>query len=92
MTQRARRHVGGGGLSRSDGINPYCLWREVLTCESLAELVELYIARIEEKNDAGKKRQRLVFPRYHQRDVVRKLLADVAHHGPEPQVPDPALR
>jgi type I restriction enzyme R subunit len=72
---------GAGNPPNPDGIKTDYLWREVLTRESLAELVEHYIARVEERDDAGKKRQRLVFPRYHQRDVVRRLLAGAARHG-----------
>jgi type I restriction enzyme R subunit len=32
---------------------------------------------VEEKNEKGQKKRTQIFPRYHQLDVVRKLLADV---------------
>ncbi len=41
--------------------------------------MENYAQIVEEKNEkTGKKRREQIFPRYHQLDVVRKLLADVA--------------
>ena len=37
--------------------------------------------KTEEKNGKKVKKKRLIFPRYHQLDVVRKLIADVRENG-----------
>jgi len=72
---------GAGNPPNLFGITSDYLWKEVLRRDSLADLVENFITRIEEKDDKGKKRHTLIFPRYHQLDVVRRLLADVRQHG-----------
>lgn len=58
------------------------LWEDVLRRESLANILEHFSASIlvgKKKDPLAKKR--LYFPRYHQLDVVRKLLAHAAHKG-----------
>jgi len=73
---------GAGNPPNPDGIKTDYLWKQMLTPESLTNILEYY-AQIVEKKDAktGKKRKQQIFPRYHQVDVVRKLLADVAENG-----------
>ncbi len=73
---------GAGNPPNPQGLKTDYLWREVLTRESLTDILENYAQLIEEKDlKTGKKRRRQIFPRYHQLDVVRKLLADAAAHG-----------
>jgi type I restriction enzyme, R subunit len=73
---------GAGNPPNPDGIKTNYLWREVLTRRGLTDILENYAQVVEERDDkSGKKRQKQVFPRYHQLDVVRKLLADAAAHG-----------
>ena len=49
---------------------------------SLANIIENYAQVVTEKNPkTGKRSAKAIFPRYHQLDVVRKLLADVAENG-----------
>jgi type I restriction enzyme, R subunit len=58
------------------------LWREILTRRGLTDIIENYAQVVEEKDERmGRKRQVQIFPRYHQLDVVRKLLADVQQHS-----------
>jgi len=58
------------------------LWRRVLTREGLTDIIENYAQVVEKKDERTGKKQRLqIFPRYHQLDVVRKLLADVQQNG-----------
>jgi type I restriction enzyme R subunit len=53
------------------------LWRAILTREGLTDIIENYAQVVEEKDErTGRKRQVQIFPRYHQLDVVRKLLTD----------------
>jgi len=72
---------GAGNPPNSSGIKTDYLWKDVLRRESLAGLIENFITRIEEKDEAGKKQHTLIFPRYPQLDVVRKLLADAQDNG-----------
>jgi type I restriction enzyme R subunit len=73
---------GAGNPPNPQGLKTDYLWREILTRESLTDILENYAQFIEEKDlRTGQKRRRQIFPRYHQLDVVRKLLADAAAHG-----------
>ena len=73
---------GAGNPPNPNGLKTDCLWKEILEPRSLTNILESY-AQIVEKSDekTGKKQREQVFPRYHQLDVVRKLLADTAEHG-----------
>lgn len=73
---------GAGNPPNPHGLKTDYLWREILTRESLTDILENYAQLVEEKDlKTGRKRRRQIFPRYHQLDVVRKLLADAAAHG-----------
>ena len=58
------------------------LWKRILTRDGLTEILENYALRIS-TNDAmtGKQKKVQIWPRYHQLDVVRRLLADSRRHG-----------
>jgi len=73
---------GAGNPPNADGIMTDYLWHHILAPESLCDIIENY-AQIVTKTDprTGKKSRDAVFPRYHQLDVVRKLLEDVAKNG-----------
>ena len=55
----------------------------VLRADSLLDLLQNYL-HLEEKTDeaTGKVSTSLIFPRYHQMDCVRALLAEARSHGP----------
>ncbi len=73
---------GAGNPPNEHGLKTDYLWREVLTRESLTNILENYAQVVEEKNEkTGKKKKTQIWPRYHQLDVVRRLLADAAEHG-----------
>lgn len=73
---------GAGNPPNPYGIKTDYLWRRVLTPGGLTDILENYAQIVEEKNEkTGKKKRVQVFPRYHQLDVVRKLLADAAWFG-----------
>ncbi|MDQ2794900.1 MAG: type I restriction endonuclease [Bacteroidota bacterium] len=72
---------GAGNPPNPAGLMTDYLWREVLTKPSLANLLENYVAVLETKNELGKKIRKPIFPRYHQLEVVRALLDDVAANG-----------
>jgi len=73
---------GAGNPPSPDGIKTTYLWKQIFTRESLTDIIEHYATLIEHKDPkSGKKRRIQVWPRYHQLDVVRKLLSDVREHG-----------
>jgi len=54
----------------------------VLTRAGLTDILENYAQVIELKDErSGKRKRTQIWPRYHQLDVVRKLLADVRTNG-----------
>ena len=73
---------GAGNPPKPNGLRSDYLWRQVLTRRSLTNILENY-AQIVESKDAktGRKRRVQIWPRYHQLDAVRGLLADVGAHG-----------
>ena len=73
---------GAGNPPNPDGLKTDYLWKRILTPARLTEILENYAQVVEEENaKTGKKKQVQIFPRYHQLDVVRKILADVQEHG-----------
>ncbi|MGH9754683.1 MAG: type I restriction endonuclease subunit R [Blastocatellia bacterium] len=73
---------GAGNPPNPYGLKTDYLWKRLLTPPSLTDILENYAQIVEETNKkTGKKRPKQVFPRYHQLDVVRRLLADVAANG-----------
>ncbi|MGQ4809154.1 hypothetical protein NKDENANG_02556 [Candidatus Entotheonellaceae bacterium PAL068K] len=73
---------GAGNPPNPSSLKTDYLWREILTREGLTDIIENY-ARIVEDKDArtGRKKKLQIFPRYHQLDVVRKLLTNARSHG-----------
>ncbi|MCY4047689.1 MAG: type I restriction endonuclease subunit R [Candidatus Dadabacteria bacterium] len=73
---------GAGNPPNTEGIKTDYLWREVLTRESLTGILENYAQILESKDEkTGKKKRTQIWPRYHQLDVVRRLLTDTIAHG-----------
>jgi len=68
---------GAGNPPNPNGLKTAYLWEEVLTRTGLTDIIENYAQVVEEKDERGRRKAlKQVFPRYHQLDVVRKLLAD----------------
>ncbi len=75
-------HDGAGNPPNPDGIMTDYLWKDILTKAKLSRIIENYAqVIIEEDEETKKKKIKQVFPRYHQLDVVEKLLADVRENG-----------
>lgn len=73
---------GAGNPPNPSGLKTDYLWKEVLTKEGLSDIIENYAERIEEKDPkTGRVKRLLIFPRFHQREVVRRLLADTRRKG-----------
>lgn len=56
------------------------LWHELFTRESLANIMQHFV-RFDGKATDPLSKRNLFFPRYHQLDVVRKLIQHAAQHG-----------
>lgn len=66
----------------SDGYDTAYLWEQVLCKDRLLEILHKYLHLQVERDEKGNiKSERMIFPRYHQLDVVTKLLADVKKNG-----------
>ena len=64
---------GKGNPANPDGYPTAYLWEQVFRKDSMMDILQKFIHATKDK--------KLVFPRYHQLDVVRKLLADVRANG-----------
>jgi len=74
-------HNGGGGNPPNpNGHKTAYLWEEVFTRESLAGIIQHFVL-LEGKATDPLAKKTLIFPRYHQLDVVRRLLAHAATTG-----------
>ena len=73
---------GAGNPPNPNGLKSDYLWKRILTRRGLTDILENYAQVVEFKDPkSGKKRATQIWPRYHQLDVVRKLLADAAQNG-----------
>lgn len=81
---------GRGNPPNPDGYQTSYLWEEVLQADSLLDILNRY-EHVEEKQEtfidaAGQEQvktvRRIIFPRYHQLDVVRRITRDVRAKGP----------
>ena len=73
---------GAGNPPNASGMKTDYLWQDVLTRESLTNILENYARVVAAKDEkTGKKKRTQIWPRYQQLDVVRRLLADAATRG-----------
>lgn len=76
---------GKGNPENPEGLKTDYLWNEVLQKDSLLDIVQkfIFLKKEEIRDDKGKKhlKERLIFPRYHQLDAVRKLEQDAREKG-----------
>jgi len=81
---------GKGNPQHPSGYRTGYFWEEVLQFDSFLDILGhfLFVEKKDEKVEDGRARQRLVvretmiFPRYHQLDAVRKLVAMARNEGP----------
>ena len=77
---------GGAGNPQAkddDYVTSY-IWENVLQKDSLLDIIQNFISfevKTEKKDGKNVTKKRLIFPRFHQLDVVRKLVADVRENG-----------
>ena len=73
---------GAGNPPNPDGLKTEYLWKEVLAPASLTNILESYAQVVETKDEkTGKVSRVQIWPRYHQLDVVRRLIADAKGRG-----------
>ena len=73
---------GAGNPPNERGIKTDYFWREILERESVTAILENFAQVVATKDErTGRKRKAQIWPRYHQLDVVRRLLADVQASG-----------
>src|SRR5205814_2641254 len=83
-------HDGAGNPPNPNGLKTDYLWKEILTPAGLTNILENYAQIVEfetKRKDSRtgrittRKVSVQIFPRYHQLDVVRRILADVPNSG-----------
>lgn len=81
---------GAGNPANPDGYETSYLWEDVLQKDCLLDVIEHYVHietktenYIDKKTGEEKTREKriLIFPRYHQLDCVRKIIADIQENG-----------
>ena len=79
---------GKGNPANPDGYSTSYLWEKVLTRDSILDLIRKFISFVKEKKEVeanGKTKEvieeKLLFPRYHQFDVVHKVVDDIKANG-----------
>ncbi len=73
---------GAGNPPNPAGIKTDYLWKQILTPAGLTDILENFAQVVESKDEkTGRKKRTQIWPRYHQLDVVRKLLTDAGQRG-----------
>lgn len=77
------RNGGAGNRPAWKGFPTAYLWEQIWARDSVLDLIQYFIHIVEEEDDEGRKtgKLKLLFPRYHQRDAVRRLVAEARVHG-----------
>ena len=70
----AGNNGGAGNPPNPDGYPTAYIWESVLQKDSLLDILQKFV-------HFDRKKNMILFPRYHQLDVVRKLIADVRENG-----------
>lgn len=79
---------GKGNPANPNGYSTSYLWEKVLTRDSILDLIRKFVSFVKEKKEVevnGKTKEiteeKLLFPRYHQFDVVHKVVDDIKTNG-----------
>ncbi|HRE57528.1 MAG TPA: type I restriction endonuclease [Candidatus Kapabacteria bacterium] len=79
---KATPPFGAGNPVNPNGLKTHYLWEEVLSKSSLANIIDKFASVIEETDeDTGKKKRKMIFPRYHQLTSVKQILAHAKENG-----------
>ncbi len=74
---------GNAGNPASEGFSSEYLWKEVLARDSLLDLLQKFIQETDVRDEHGKPtgEKKIIFPRYHQMDAVRKIVDHARKNG-----------
>jgi len=73
---------GAGNPVNPNGLKTHYLWEEVLSKDSLSNIIDKFAQVIEEQDeDTGKIKRKMIFPRYHQLTSVKQILAHAKANG-----------
>ncbi len=73
---------GAGNPPNPNGLKTDYLWKRLLTRDGLTDILENYAQVVATKDEkTGRKKAVQIWPRFHQLDVVRRLLADARTQG-----------
>jgi type I restriction enzyme, R subunit len=77
------RNGGAGNPPSWKGFATAYLWERIWARDSVLNLIQHFIQVVDEEDDKGRKtgKRHLIFPRYHQLDAVRRLVADARATG-----------
>jgi type I restriction enzyme R subunit len=73
-------NAGAGNPPNAEGHKTAYLWKELLSKESLANIIQHFV-RLDGDEKTLLDKRNLYFPRYHQLSVVRRLIHDVSING-----------
>ncbi|MBQ7567914.1 type I restriction endonuclease subunit R [bacterium] len=73
----AGRDGGKGNPANPNGYPTAYLWEQVFQKDSMMDILQKFI----HLQDTKEEKKRLIFPRYHQLDAVRKMIAHVSENG-----------
>ena len=74
--------AGAGNPTFEDKYSVSYMWEDILTKDTILDLISKFIfvevkEKVDDRTGKVKRSENLIFPRYHQLDVIRKVLADV---------------
>ncbi len=73
---------GAGNPVNKDGLRTHYLWEQILSKDSLSNIIDKFAQIFEEKDeDTGRVTRKMIFPRYHQLTVVRAILQHAKEKG-----------
>ena len=78
--------AGAGNPTFEDKFSVSYMWEDILTKDTVLDLISKFIfvevkEKVDEETGKVKRTENLIFPRYHQLDVIRETLASVQENG-----------
>ena len=78
-------NAGKGNPTYEDKYSVSYMWEDILQKDTILDLISKFIfietkEKLDEESGKVKVSENIIFPRYHQLDVIRKTMADVLEH------------
>ena len=70
-----------GNPANPNGYKTSYLWEDILGKDSLLEIIQDFVILEDENKNISLSKKNIIFPRYHQLDVVRKVIQDISKNG-----------